>query len=62
MGRFNQMRGPEYFMEYLPNRGVSNIAPVALSLSIWKEERHRRKKKDIGCSPFSVNRSNKHDS
>ena len=56
------MRGPEYFMEYLPNRGVSNIAPVALSLSIWKEERHGRKKKDIGCSPFSVNRSNKHDS
>ena len=30
MERFNQMRGPEYFMEFLPNRGVSNISPVAL--------------------------------
>jgi len=42
MGRFNQMRGPEYFMECLPNGGVSNIGPVAPSLSICTfQERHR---------------------
>ena len=29
------MGGPEYFMECLSDKGVSNIGPVALSLSIW---------------------------